>query len=113
MSAITHTHACDGDCTLGDDGCCTTCGVSHAAPCDECGGMGFHLPTCSHVATEAEAFLARFADASWYEEEVQAAFLAAGVTVQEDAVNQRIMWTFPDGSAIVTNGDVSWDVVLT
>ena len=43
---ITHEHAKDSDCAVGDDGCCIICGVSHSCPCEVCGGAGFHEPTC-------------------------------------------------------------------
>ena len=39
-------HAKDSDCTVGQDGCCEGCGVSHGAPCDACGGRGFHTADC-------------------------------------------------------------------
>lgn len=39
-------HMSDGDCTLGDDDCCTGCGVYHGDPCPECEGCGFHTATC-------------------------------------------------------------------
>lgn len=41
-------HTRDEDCTVGKDGCCTVCGVSHTAECD-CGGRGFHRPGCPEI----------------------------------------------------------------
>ena len=45
----TEQHTCDADCAphLGHDKRCAVCGVSHATPCTECGGCGFHKSTCS------------------------------------------------------------------
>ena len=42
-------HAHDSDCTVGEDGCCEDCGVSHGDPCDECDGRGFHNDGCSEI----------------------------------------------------------------
>lgn len=42
-------HSADAACagTIGDDGCCTVCGVSHdGPPCNECGGVAFHVIGC-------------------------------------------------------------------
>jgi hypothetical protein len=38
-------HTKDADCTVGANGCCVECGVSHTATCD-CGGRGFHADGC-------------------------------------------------------------------
>lgn len=43
---MTQAHTQDADCVLGADGCCTSCGVTHAQPCETCGGRGFHKPCC-------------------------------------------------------------------
>lgn len=40
------THVCDEDCTVGEDGCCEVCGVSHTATCARCGGHGYHYTGC-------------------------------------------------------------------
>lgn len=42
-------HGRDEDCTVGPDGCCTGCGVAHAAPCHVCGGRGYHCTGCTEV----------------------------------------------------------------
>jgi hypothetical protein len=42
-------HSKDEDCTVGPNGCCTTCGVSHTALCN-CGGRGFHRPNCPEAS---------------------------------------------------------------
>lgn len=47
-------HRTDEECTVGCDGCCTVCGVSHGAPCLECGGRGFHRERCSKVEESEE-----------------------------------------------------------
>ena len=39
-------HTKDEDCTVGPDGTCVLCGVSHRTPCSECGGRGFHTASC-------------------------------------------------------------------
>ena len=44
-------HVADEECTVGKNGTCDTCGVSHGEPCATCGGRGFHKQTC----TESEA----------------------------------------------------------
>ena len=41
------THSRDEECTVGHDGCCTVCGVSHTETCVACGGKGFHRDSCS------------------------------------------------------------------
>jgi hypothetical protein len=47
-------HLQDADCrfTLKDD-VCTVCGVGHGEPCPDCGGRGFHRPTCPTLALTA------------------------------------------------------------
>jgi len=45
-------HAKDSDCNVGDDGCCTECGVSHTEQCPNCGGRGFHAAPCWHSLPE-------------------------------------------------------------
>ena len=40
-------HTRDEDCTVGDDGFCTDCGVDHTSECPVCGGHGFHKSDCS------------------------------------------------------------------
>ena len=42
-------HERDEDCTVGPDGCCVECGVSHTGGCAECAGAGFHRKGCSEV----------------------------------------------------------------
>ncbi len=42
-------HSCDAHCTVGADGCCIGCGVSHTHACAKCGGRGFHTATCPEV----------------------------------------------------------------
>lgn len=43
-------HTTDADCTVGDDLCCTICGVSHGgAACGECGGVAFHRDGCGEI----------------------------------------------------------------
>lgn len=40
-------HTRDEHCVVGDNGCCTVCGVSHGDPCPDCGGRGFHNEGCA------------------------------------------------------------------
>jgi hypothetical protein len=49
MKTTTTTHTKDSDCTIGEDLCCTVCGVSHGAPCYECEQTGFHADDCSQL----------------------------------------------------------------
>lgn len=42
-------HTADEHCTLGADGACTECGVTHNEQCSECGGRGFHRDGCSEI----------------------------------------------------------------
>ena len=43
-------HSTDADCTVGADGCCTQCGVSHTGPgCAVCNGKGFHNGDCERA----------------------------------------------------------------
>ena len=41
-------HTQDEACTVGPDGTCTVCGVSHTGQC-ACGGRGFHRPGCPEI----------------------------------------------------------------
>lgn len=46
-SGLLADHTRDEDCTVGEDYCCTGCGVSHAEHgCDDCGGHAFHRLGC-------------------------------------------------------------------
>ena len=66
-------HTCDEDCAphidFDDHGTvCTVCHVMHGEPCQECGGRGYHRPTCSDSEPSADLQLltvdsARTADA--------------------------------------------------
>ena len=47
--AACHPHTQDEDCTIGADGCCEICGVSHTVQCDVCGGRGFHRHDCAEM----------------------------------------------------------------
>lgn len=44
--AAVMSHVKDADCTVGENGCCTGCGVHHGDPCICCGGRGFHAEGC-------------------------------------------------------------------
>ena len=39
-------HSRDDDCTVGEDGCCTVCGVSHGEQCGACYRRAFHTDDC-------------------------------------------------------------------
>lgn len=46
-STIHANHIKDSDCTVNEDTeCCDGCGVCHSEECPDCGGRGFHKPTC-------------------------------------------------------------------
>lgn len=42
-------HTRDADCTVGADGCCTTCGVADGDPCPSCTGRRFHRDACPEL----------------------------------------------------------------
>lgn len=42
-------HMRDEDCTVGPDGCCLVCGVTHTEPCHDCHGSGYHLAGCEEI----------------------------------------------------------------
>ena len=44
MSSMLHEK--DSDCTVGEDGQCSVCGVTHTNECPECHGRGFHTTEC-------------------------------------------------------------------
>ena len=39
-------HRRDSDCTVGSDGCCVRCGVSHSGTCPSCGARAYHRAGC-------------------------------------------------------------------
>jgi hypothetical protein len=48
--AICDGNSGDADCTVGADGCCERCGVSHTPdPCPECGQRAYHLSQCALI----------------------------------------------------------------
>ena len=42
------SHSSDTDCTVGDDNCCTVCGVEHGERCPTCGKRAYHTAGCIH-----------------------------------------------------------------
>ena len=48
-------HRQDEHCTVDPEtDCCSVCGVLHGGPCPECGGRGFHRPSCTEYLNEME-----------------------------------------------------------
>jgi hypothetical protein len=46
-----HTH--DTDCTVGEDNCCTVCGVEHGDACPTCGQRAYHTAGCETSGTKS------------------------------------------------------------
>lgn len=43
-------HTKDSDCTVNEETLlCDVCGVDHSDECADCGGRGFHKPTCESL----------------------------------------------------------------
>ena len=48
-------HQQDSDCTVDSETLlCIECGVDHSDSCLDCGGRGFHKPTCSILLAEQQ-----------------------------------------------------------
>lgn len=43
-------HTADDQCTVGDDGRCSGCGATHAAPCPGCGATAYGRPGCERCS---------------------------------------------------------------
>jgi hypothetical protein len=65
-------HTKDSDCTIDTETlCCNVCGVEHGDVCPDCGGRGFHKPTCAvlidtAVAEKHEEILAGLANERYH-----------------------------------------------